>query len=94
MTKIRAKVIISGRVQGVNYRNETQRTARRNQVTGWVKNLPDGNVAAVFEGEEQAVRDTIDWCRKGPAAARVDHLEVQELPWRGEFSSFEIDTTP
>ncbi|MDY6848768.1 MAG: acylphosphatase [Thermodesulfobacteriota bacterium] len=94
MRKIRAAVRVKGRVQGVNFRYETQRTARRNQVCGWVKNLPDGDVAAVFEGEEQAVLDTIEWCRSGPATARVDHIDVEEQCWRGEFSSFEIVTAP
>jgi len=94
MKKIRAAVRVKGRVQGVNFRYETQRTARRNQVSGWVKNLPDGDVAAVFEGEQQAVQNTVEWCRRGPATARVDHIDVEEQPWQGEFSSFEIVTTP
>ena len=90
MNQIRATVRIEGRVQGVSFRYHTRETARRLNVTGWVKNLPDGAVAAVFEGDETAVRQALDWCGRGPAAAQVSDLQVREEPARGEFGFFEI----
>jgi len=83
-------VIISGRVQGVFFRVETQRAARRLGVTGWVRNLPDGTVEAVLEGSRGQVNAMLDWCRQGPPSARVDDLRVQEQPATGEFEGFEI----
>lgn len=90
MAKARAHVFISGRVQGVNFRWHTQRQAEREGVTGWVRNLRDGRVEAVFEGEEDAVRRLVDWCRQGPPAARVDDVEVRWEPPTGEFQDFSI----
>lgn len=72
----RAHVWVSGRVQGVWYRAHTEKEARRHGVQGWVRNLPDGRVEAVFEGPEQAVRSMIDWCHRGPPRARVDDVQV------------------
>ncbi|MDO3378818.1 acylphosphatase [Geoalkalibacter halelectricus] len=90
MTIIRAQVHIEGRVQGVSFRYHTRETARRLNLNGWVKNLPEGAVAALFEGEENNVRQMIDWCRRGPAAARVDKVDVS-LSQGGEgLGSFEI----
>lgn len=88
--KIRSRAIITGRVQGVFFRAETQRTARRFGVTGWVRNKPDGSVEAVFEGEVQAVEDTISWCRQGPPLSRVESVVVNPEECTGEFSSFSI----
>ncbi|MGD0843679.1 MAG: acylphosphatase [Geobacteraceae bacterium] len=88
--KIRAMVTIKGLVQGVNFRHYTQQTALQHDVTGWVRNLPDGNVAGCFEGEERDVRALIDWCRRGPAWARVDEVLVENEPYRGEFASFNV----
>lgn len=90
MAKRRAKVIVKGVVQGVNFRYYTQREAIRNGVNGWVRNLPDGSVAAVFEGEEPDVESVVQWCRKGPPSARVTELIVQPEDYRGEFDSFSI----
>ncbi|MBI4495973.1 MAG: acylphosphatase [Deltaproteobacteria bacterium] len=90
MAKSRAKVIAQGAVQGVNFRYYTQREAQRRSVTGWVRNLPDGTVAAVFEGEEEDVEAMVQWCRQGPPSARVTQLIVQPEVYRGEFSSFSI----
>ena len=90
MAKARCKVIVQGIVQGVNFRYYTQRQAVRYGVTGWVRNLPDGSVAAVFEGEEQDVEAMIQWCRHGPPSAEVTQLIAQPEEHRGEFSSFSI----
>jgi acylphosphatase len=73
----RAHLFISGRVQGVNFRYYTVRQAESLGVTGWVRNLWDGRVEAVFEGDETAVQGMIDWCQNGPRAARVDHVEAR-----------------
>jgi acylphosphatase len=90
MAKSRAKLIIKGIVQGVNFRYYTQREARKYGVTGWVRNLDDGSVAAVFEGEEEDVEAMIQWCRHGPPGARVTEVIVQPEEHRGEFQSFSI----
>ncbi len=90
MAKVRAHVFVSGRVQGVFFRYETRQHARRVGVTGWVRNLPDGRVEAVFEGEKEAVDYMIEFCRRGPPAARVEKVEVIWEPYKGEFDSFTI----
>lgn len=86
----RAEVVIRGRVQGVFYRQSTRDTALRLGLTGWVKNCSDGSVAAVFEGEKTGVDAAIQWCRQGPAAARVSEVKVDWQEFRGEFSGFAI----
>ena len=88
--KIRARVIIQGLVQGVNFRHYTRQAALRHNVSGWVMNLPDGSVEGCFEGEEPDVNALIDWCRTGPDWARVDHLAVRKEEYRGEFDDFRI----
>ena len=87
---IRAHVFISGRVQGVFFRANTKRVAEELGVKGWVRNLPDGRVEAVFEGEEESVKKIIEWCHQGPPAARVDKVEVTYEEYKGEFDNFEI----
>jgi acylphosphatase len=72
----RAKVRVSGLVQGVYFRAETQARARSLGLSGWVRNLPDGGLEAAFEGEEERVESMIAWCRRGPAGARVDDVRV------------------
>ena len=89
MTKTRAHVFVSGIVQGVYFRQKTKRQAEGFGVAGWVRNLPDGRVEAVFEGEEEAVRALVDYCRHGPSYARVTNVDVLREPYRGEFSGFE-----
>lgn len=74
----RVHLWISGNVQGVGFRASTRRRAKNNNVTGWVKNLEDGRVEAVFEGEEDNVAEVMDWAREGPAIARVEDLELEE----------------
>jgi acylphosphatase len=88
--KVRAHAIISGRVQGVFYRAETRKAARRRGVTGWVKNRPDGTVEAVFEGDENDVAAMIEWCKSGSSQARVDNVDVDWETNAGEFSAFEV----
>lgn len=74
----RVHLWISGNVQGVGFRASTRRRAKNNNVTGWVKNLEDGRVEAVFEGEEDNVAEVMDWAREGPAIASVEDLELEE----------------
>jgi len=86
----RVRVVVSGIVQGVNFRRYTQMTASGLNVNGWVRNLPTGAVEGCFEGEERAVAALLEWCRSGPPAGRVDALEVEDEPFAGEFDSFTI----
>lgn len=88
--KIRAAVTISGRVQGVYFRASTKDMADQLGVTGWVRNLPNGDVAAVFEGPRDAVEQIIAWCHKGPREARVRNVTVEWGTFTGEFSEFSI----
>ncbi|AFZ15969.1 acylphosphatase [Allocoleopsis franciscana] len=74
---IRAHVFIAGRVQGVGYRYSTMDEAARLGVKGWVRNVPDGRVEAVFEGSRNTVETLIRWCHQGPTAARVKEVEVE-----------------
>ena len=88
--RTRRHVIVSGRVQGVFFRDTTRRKARERGVHGWVRNAHDGTVEAVFEGEPAAVEAMLDFCRRGPERARVDRLEVQtDQPLEG-LEGFEI----
>jgi len=90
MSGIRAELTIHGRVQGVFYRQSTREKAHSLGLTGWVKNCPDGSVAAVFEGDREVVEAMIEWCRRGPVAARVSEVVVAWRAFRGEFSGFEV----
>lgn len=88
--KRRVRVIVTGRVQGVNFRRYTQMTASGLNVNGWVRNLPSGAVEGCFEGESAAVDALLEWCRSGPPSGRVDALEIVEEPFIGEFDNFTI----
>lgn len=88
--KARAHVFVSGRVQGVFFRYETRREAKRRNVKGWVRNLPDRRVEAVFEGEKEDVAELVEFCRRGPTGARVTKVEVRWEPYTGEFDDFNI----
>jgi acylphosphatase len=74
--RTRARVFVSGRVQGVYYRANTRDAARAKDVDGWVRNLDDGRVEAVFEGDEDAVAAMIEWCHTGSPAATVHDVDV------------------
>jgi acylphosphatase len=83
---IRRRVVVSGQVQGVFFRDTCRRRAQAHNVTGWVRNCPDGTVEAVFEGEAKAVEAVIEWVRQGPPTAQVDRVEVIEEQVVGERS--------
>ncbi len=86
----RAHLRISGSVQGVFFRASTRDMATGLGLGGWVRNSPDGNVEAVFEGDESKVREAIEWCRKGPSFADVTGVDIKLEEPTGEFSNFEI----
>lgn len=86
----RVHVVVSGRVQGVFFRAETESKAVSLGLTGWVRNLPDGRVDAVFEGEEEKVNIMIGWCRKGPRFASVANIDIVEESYQEEFQDFSI----
>jgi acylphosphatase len=88
--KARAHVYVSGMVQGVFFRTETQDEAMRQGVTGWVRNRLDGRVEAVFEGEKEAVDKLIEFFRHGPPGARVTNVEIGWEEYKGEFQGFRI----
>lgn len=88
--KTRVRALLSGRVQGVFFRAETHEAARRNGVSGWVRNTSDGRVEAVFEGRDSDVDRMVQWCHNGPPNARVDDIRVQEETYTGEFDGFAI----
>ena len=75
--RTRAHVFVSGKVQGVYYRATTRDTAREKGVDGWVRNLEDGRVEAVFEGPEEAVESMVEWCHTGSPAADVEDVAVE-----------------
>ncbi|MGD1807808.1 acylphosphatase [Dapis sp. BLCC M126] len=86
---IHAHVLISGKVQGVGYRFSTSQTAVSLGINGWVKNLPDGRVEAVFEGREEVVKKMINWCYGGPKSAVVQDVLVKYEQLEG-IEGFEI----
>jgi acylphosphatase len=90
VVKVRAHVFVSGRVQGVFFRSETQYEANRRNVSGWVRNTRDGRVEAIFEGEKENVEALIDFCRRGPPGARVTKVDIHWENYTGEFKDFRI----
>jgi acylphosphatase len=76
-------VLVSGRVQGVFFRDTCRRLAEQHGVAGWVRNLPDGRVEAVFEGPDEQVSRLVDWTRRGPRMAEVDDVAVNSEPPEG-----------
>jgi len=90
MAKICAHVYVSGYVQGVAFRYYTIRQAKSLGVTGWVRNLRDGRVEVLIEGEESQVNQMVDWCRHGPRTARVSDIQTESLPYTGNFHDFDV----
>ncbi|HER23972.1 MAG TPA: acylphosphatase [Candidatus Atribacteria bacterium] len=88
--KVRAHLLISGRVQGVAFRYYTRDIAQSLEITGWVKNCWDGKVELIIEGEEDRVNELINWCHQGPKSAIVEKVEVEWEEEKGEFNSFSI----
>ncbi|MDE1769738.1 MAG: acylphosphatase [Thaumarchaeota archaeon] len=90
MNSKRVHLLISGRVQGVYFRQGTMETAEKNNVLGWVRNLPDNRVESILEGNSSSVDAVVEWAHFGPAGAVVDELKIMEEPYVGEFLEFEI----
>ncbi len=91
MSRVRAHVYITGRVQGVMFRESTRREAHARGSSGLVRTLTDGRVEAIFEGQEPDVRAMIQWCHRGPSRARVDNVQVEWETPADEYHRFEID---
>lgn len=87
----RVRAFIEGRVQGVFYRAFTRDNARALDLTGWVRNLDDGRVEAVFEGEEEKIKKMIALLKKGPPHAVIKALEAKEEEYKGEFKGFAVE---
>ena len=80
---VRYRVLVSGRVQGVFFRDTCRRLALAHGVSGWVRNLPDGQLEAVFEGRAEDVDRLVEWAHHGPSRAMVAHVAVQAEPPEG-----------
>jgi acylphosphatase len=90
MAQLRLHVFVEGKVQGVSFRSHTQKVALKHYVTGWVKNLSDGRVEAVFEGDEETLGTVITRCLSGPERAVVQKVVVIKEPFQNEFDQFSI----
>jgi len=88
--KIRAHLYVSGRVQGVNFRSRAMARAQTLYINGWVKNLADGRIEAVFEGGESNVKEMIEWMKKGPLFAKVNAVEVSIEDSKDRHKIFQI----
>ncbi len=88
--KVRVHVLIAGRVQGVFFRASTRDEARARGLNGWVRNLADGRVEALFEGDKPVVENMLAWCRQGPPYAYVDYVEEDWQPYRGDLIDFRM----
>lgn len=90
MANICIHVYVSGYVQGVGFRYSAIRYGNRLGVTGWTKNLRDGRVELMIEGDEVFVREMVDWCSQGPRGATVTHVETERLPYSGNYLNFDV----
>ena len=90
MNKARVHIFISGKVQGVFFRQALKVTSVKNSVYGSVRNLDDGRVEAILEGDENKISNVVEWCHTGPANSRVEHVEVKNEKPTGLFSSFDV----
>ena len=88
--KVRAHIIVRGKVQGVYFRQNAQRVCNEYGVTGWVLNVDDGSVEAILEGNKNSVEEAISWFKVGPPSAHVEKIEVNYDRYMGEFREFKI----
>jgi acylphosphatase len=86
----RAHVLVSGQVQGVFFRDSTRQKAEELGLSGWVKNVPEGQVEALFEGPSQSIREMVDWCKEGPQRASVENVDVDFESAGGDLETFEV----
>jgi len=90
MKQQRVRILVSGNVQGVFFRQALKVVAKKNNVSGWVRNLKDRRVEAVFECDSKSINSVIEWARIGPANSRVDNIEVSNEEFKNEFSMFDV----
>ena len=90
MVQKRIHIFVTGRVQGVFFRQSTKVMAIKNNAKGWVRNLDDGRVEIVAQGETQDIDNLAHWCKTGPANSRVDEFELSEENISDEFETFEV----
>ena len=90
MKQQRVHIIVSGKVQGVFFRQALKVIAKKNNVFGWVRNLADKRVEAILEGDSKSVNFVIEWSRVGPANSHVDGVEISNEEFKNEFSTFEV----
>jgi acylphosphatase len=90
MSNQRIRIIVTGKVQGVFFRQALKVMAKKNNVFGWVKNLKDGHVEAVLEGDEEKINRLVEWSHGGPANARVEDVEIHNEKFSGEFKKFNV----
>lgn len=88
--KKRVHVIVEGKVQGVFFRDFTRRQAYRFRVKGWVRNLMDGRVEIMAEGEEEDLKSFLEEVKKGPPLAIVEKIDIDWMEFKGEFQDFRI----
>ncbi|HPX62211.1 MAG TPA: acylphosphatase [Deltaproteobacteria bacterium] len=87
----RVHITVYGRVQGVGFRYYAIQQARMLGVHGWIRNRADGSVEGIFEGSEASVLALVDWCRLGPATARIEKVDLHKEPFTGEFGEFSVN---
>jgi len=88
--KASVHIFVSGRVQGVYFRENARKKAQELGVFGWIRNLIDGRVEAVFEGEKRNVEEIVNWAKRGPIWAKVEDIQINWQDYKGEFNNFEI----
>ena len=88
--KARAHIFVSGRVQGVFFRDHTQRWASSLHLTGWVRNIRDGRVETLVEGDKEKIEDLVSKLREGPPLARVENVDIDWEDYKGKFKDFRV----
>ena len=90
MPNKRIRLFVTGKVQGVFFRQTLKVQAKKNDIFGWVKNLEDGRVEAVLEGNDEKINRLVEWAHGGPANARVEDVEIRNEKFVGEFLQFDV----
>ena len=90
MKQQRVRLLVSGNVQGVFFRQALKVMAIKNNVTGWVRNLDDGRVEALLDGDIDGVNTVVEWAHGGPANSRVDDVGIKNEVFKDEFTAFEV----
>lgn len=90
MTRVRVYLFIEGKVQGVFFRQTLRNLARSLSLTGWVRNMPDGRIEAVAEGEKEKIEELVSWCHSGPPLAEVSRVQARFEPYLGGYRDYEI----